>query len=223
MNLELLLLILESVLLLATIILLVFSIKEGRGRSRLLLEVERATKVLTREEYFLMVTDAMVDANKEISGCITGRIPTGDDRNRVKNMINIIEKLSKNGVKIRYLLPKLTDRIHLGYLYSRGGAEVRFSGCPIVGDIRYIIIDRKLTIIGIPESIGEKEATRKGYKIPSEGLSSVLLNHFESCWHQSTPFREYVKEVIEQSGLNIQTLAREVQLDVNALKEFISE
>ena len=52
MTIETWLLVLESVLLIATIILLLFSIREGRGRKKLLLEVEQATKVLTRQEYF---------------------------------------------------------------------------------------------------------------------------------------------------------------------------
>ena len=46
MTIEPLLLILESVLLLATIILLLYSIREGRGRKNLLLEVGKATKIL---------------------------------------------------------------------------------------------------------------------------------------------------------------------------------
>ena len=62
MTIEIGLLVLESVLLLATIILLLFGLKEGRGRKKLLLEVERATKVLTRQEYFLTVTDTMMEA-----------------------------------------------------------------------------------------------------------------------------------------------------------------
>lgn len=56
------LLMLESILLVVTIILLIYSIKEGRGRKGLLLEVGKATKILTRQEYFLTVTDSMMDA-----------------------------------------------------------------------------------------------------------------------------------------------------------------
>ncbi|HYA12553.1 MAG TPA: hypothetical protein VEF37_06255, partial [Thermodesulfovibrionales bacterium] len=60
MSIEIILLLLESVLLIVTVILLIFSLREGRGRRNLLLQVERATKVLTRQEYFLTVTDAMM-------------------------------------------------------------------------------------------------------------------------------------------------------------------
>lgn len=57
------LLILESILLVATIILLLYNIREGKNRKGLLLEIGRTTKILTRQEYFLMVIDSMMDAN----------------------------------------------------------------------------------------------------------------------------------------------------------------
>ena len=74
------LLILESILLAVTIVLLLYSIREGRQRKNLLLEIGKTTKILTRQEYFLTVIDSMMDAKEEIIGCITGRHPTGDAR-----------------------------------------------------------------------------------------------------------------------------------------------
>lgn len=220
MTIELSLLILESILLIATVVLLIFSLKEGRGRSRLLLEVERTTRILTREEYFLTVTDAMMDAEHEVAGSITGRLPVGDDKKRVRDVVSNIEKLTKKGIRVKYLLPKFPDRLHVGYLYSKAGADVRYSGCPIVHDIRYIIVDNKFVVIGIPENVGEKEATRKGYRIPSEGLASILKAQLESCWDQNIPFEKYVQEVLKQTGATPRLLAREMQLDEEALEKF---
>ena len=88
MTVETILLILESVLLLATIILLLFSLREGRGRRNLLLEVGKATKILTRQEYFLSVTDSMMDAKNEVVGVITGRLPAADDKKRVNEIVH---------------------------------------------------------------------------------------------------------------------------------------
>jgi hypothetical protein len=68
MTINTVLLILESILLVATIILLLYSIREGRGRRNLLLEVGKATRILTRQEYFLNVTDSMMDAKDEVAG-----------------------------------------------------------------------------------------------------------------------------------------------------------
>jgi hypothetical protein len=125
MTLELSLLILETVLLMATVVLLLMSLREGRGRHSLIKEVGRAIKVLTRHEYFITVLDTMTDAKAEVSGIITGRMPEGDDRKRTRDVVRAIEKLTASGVRVRYLLPRLQDRLHVGWLYSSAGAEVR--------------------------------------------------------------------------------------------------
>lgn len=213
------LLILESILLVATIILLLYNIREGKNRKGLLLEIGRTTKILTRQEYFLMVIDSMMDANAEIIGSITGRFPAGDDQKIVRNVIENIERLIKRGVRITYLIPKFPDRLRVGYLYAKAGAEVRYSSCLMVHTIRFIIVDERLVILGIPETIGEKEATRKGYRIPSEGLAMILKGHFNACGKQIS-FTEYLKEVISQSGATPKILAHELQIDEEELKRF---
>ncbi len=218
MTIEIGLLILESILLAATIILLLYSIREGKDRKNLLLEIGRATKILTRQEYFLTVIDSMMDANTEIIGSITGRLPTGDDKKITRDVVENIERLTKKGVSVKYLLPKFHDRIYIGYAYSKAGAEVRYSDCPIVHDVRYMVVDDKLIVIGIPEIIGEKEATKKGYRIPSEGLAAILKEHFYNCWDKNTTYENYVREVIKQTGAAPKILARELQVDEEELE-----
>ncbi|MEW6161961.1 MAG: hypothetical protein AB1606_01370 [Nitrospirota bacterium] len=213
MPIETVLLVVESILLLATIILLLYSLKEGRGRKALLLEVGRAIKILTRQEYFLVVTDSMMDAKVEVIGSITGRVPLSDDKKRTRDVINNIERLTRNEVRVKYLLPKFPDRLHIGYLYTKAGAEIRYSDCPIVHDIRYMVVDDRLVVIGIPEITGEQEATRKGYRIPSEGLATMLKEYFNRCWEKSISYEEYVKEVMKQTGATPKLLAREFQID----------
>lgn len=218
MTIEILLLILESILLLATIMLLLYNIREGKGRKNLLLEVGKATKILTRQEYFLTVTDSMMDAKVEIMGFVTGRFPAGDDKKRVRDIVHTIEKLAMDGIKVKYLIPKFHDRLHIGYLYTKAGAEVKYSVCAIASNIRYIIVDDRLVVIGIPESTGEKEATKKGYRIPSEGLAAILKDHFSRCWDESMIYEEYVKEVIKQTGVTPKQLGRELQIDEKELE-----
>lgn len=223
MTVETILLVLESVLLVATIILLLYSIREGKGRKNLLLEVGKATKILTRQEYFLTVTDSMMDARVEVVGFITGRPPAEDDKKRVRDIINNLEKLTKKDIKVKYLIPKFPDRLHIGYLYSRAGAEVRYGIGAIASDIRYIIVDDRFVVIGIPESMGEKEATKKGYRIPSESLAAILKDQFYRCWEESMTYEKYVKEAIKQTGLTPEQLGRELQIDETELKMFIEE
>ncbi|MDQ7786307.1 MAG: hypothetical protein RDU01_01745 [Thermodesulfovibrionales bacterium] len=223
MTVETILLILESLLLGFTIILLLFSIKEGRGRKNLLLEVEKTTKVLTRQEYFLTVMDAMLDAREEVAGFITGRLPTGDDTKRTRAIMNNIERLSKEGVSVKYIMPKFHDRIHIGNLYTKAGAHVKYSTCAIVHDFRYIVVDDRIVVIGMPESTGEKEATRKGYRIPSEGLSAVLKEYFYKCWEENIDHADYVKEVMKQTGASLKVLAQELQISEEDLEKIASE
>ncbi len=221
MTMELGLLLLESVLLAATVALLVYGIREGKQRYRLLEEVGKATKVFMRQEYFLSLMDAMLDAQREIVGCITGRPPLGDDIKTTRNIVDAIAKMSAKGVRIMYLLPKFPDRLPIGIRYTKAGAEVRFSSCLMVHNIRFTVVDERIVVLGIPESVGEREATKKGYRIPSEGLALVLKNYFNTCEKQAT-LREYLREVIEQTGATPEHLAREFGVDETALKAFLT-
>jgi hypothetical protein len=220
MTLEFGLLLLESVLLVATIMLLVYGIHEGKRRDALLKEVGRATKVLTRQEYFFSIMEAMFDAKQEIIGCITGTPPSGDDVKMTRHIADAIEDMTRKGVSIKYLLPKFPDRLQIGVLYTKAGAEVRFSSCLMVHNIRYSVVDERIVVLGIPENTGEREATKKGYTIPSEGLSIVLKNYFNDCEKQTT-LKEYILEVIEQTGATAEHLAKEFHLDEKELKKLV--
>jgi hypothetical protein len=212
-GLELGLLILESVLLMATMFLLVMSIREGRGRDSLIRQVESATKILTRHEYFFTVADSMLDAKNEIVAYITGRRPTGDDTRRLREITAIVERLSASGVRVKYNLPKFQDRLYTGWLYTQAGAEVRFGSCPLLHDFRYTVVDHGLAIIGVPETVGEKQATKKGYRIPSEGLAGVLSRHFYECWEGSLTYEEYLRQTIKQTGAHPGMLSKELGID----------
>jgi hypothetical protein len=220
MTLEVGLLLLESVLLIVTVTLLVFNIREGKQRDKLIREVGRATRVLYRQEYFLTLMDSMLDVEKEIVGCFTGKPPSGDDAKMTGNIVDAIEKMTKRGVRIKYLLPKFPDRLQIGVQYTKAGAEVLFSSCLMVHNIRYSIVDERIVVLGIPESAGEKEATKKGYKIPSEGLAMILKDSFNSCDKQ-TGLKEYLREVIEHTGATPEHLAREFHLDEGDLKKLL--
>jgi hypothetical protein len=81
-----------------------------------------------------------------------------------------------------------------------------------------MVVDDRLVVIGIPEITGEQEATRKGYRIPSEGLATMLKEHFFRCWEKSISYEEYIKEVMKQTGATPKLLAREFQIDEKELE-----
>ena len=221
MKIEISLLVIESVLLLFTVLLLLDSIKEGRSRSKLLLEVEKATKTFTRLEYFLTVVDSMSDAKHEVTGLITGRHPNHTDKKRTDDILTAIEKATRSGVSVKYLLPRFHDRLHMGCLYTKAGAEVRYSVCPILHDLRYMTVDDRMAVIGIPEGT-EKEATKKGFQIVSEGLASILREHFYSCWGSAIPYEEYMKEVIRQTNASPRHLALELKIEEKEIEKFFT-
>ncbi len=214
------LVLLESVLLVATVILLVYSIHEGKRRDHLLREVGRVTKVLTRQEYFFSIMEAMTDAREELIGCITGSPPSGDDERMTLHIADAIERLVKRGVRVRYLMPKFPDRLQIGVRYYKAGAEALFSSCLMVHNLRYIVVDQKIVVLGLPERTGEKEATKKGYTIPSEGLAAILRDHFNKC-EDVTALKDYVHEVVKHSGATVDHLAREFKLEKDSLDELL--
>ena len=90
----------------------------------------------------------------------------------------------------------------------------------MVHSIRYAVVDEKIVVLGIPESIGEREATKKGYTIPSEGLAAVLKNYFNEC-ADKIGLTDYIQEVIKQTGATPEHLAREFHLDQKDLKGLV--
>ena len=137
MTLEFGLLLLESVLLVATIILLVYGIYEGKRRDALLKEVGRATRVLTRQEYFFSIMNAMLDAKREIIGCITGTPPSADDMQMTRHIADAIENMTRKGVIVKYLLPKFPDRLQIGVQYRNAGAEIHNGAEESCGGLRH--------------------------------------------------------------------------------------
>jgi len=217
---EFALLLLESGLLIATVILLIYGIHEGRRRDHLLREVGRVTKVLTRQEYFFSIMEVMLDAKREIIGCITGRPPSGDEMRMTRHIADAIERMTRKGVNVRYLLPKFPDRLQIGLQYTRAGAEVFFSSCLMVHNLRYVVVDEETIVLGIPDETGEKEATKKGYTIPSEGLAALLKDYYRDC-EDKTNLKDYLQEVLKQTGATVEHLAREFHLDQEDLKGLV--
>lgn len=221
MSIEVILLITESILLLVTLGLLLYSIREGRQRSQLLVNVEHATRTLTRLEYFLTVSESISGSKNEVIGCVTGRRPIGDDEKKVRTVIDTIRRATSKGVSVKYILPKLHERLYMGCLYKSAGAEVRYASCSLVNSMRYIVVDSSLVVIGIPKSAGKKTATSKGHKLPSKALASILKNHFDACWEGDLPLKAYINEVMSQTGMSIQRLSDELNIETSILTHYL--
>lgn len=103
----------------------------------------------------------MLDAEREIIGCITGRAPSGDDIKMTRNIVDAIGKMTAKGVRIKYLLPKFPDRLQIGIEYFKAGAEILFSSCIMVHNLRYSVIDERVVVLGIPDTSAKKRRQKK--------------------------------------------------------------
>jgi len=188
----------ELALLGISIGLLVLSFREHRGRSLLLDALFRATRELTRYEYFLAVVDSIRAAQRSIAGIVTGRKPTTDlGREAIKDITKALEEASRRGVRIRYIIYKSPERLHIGYLYRRLGAEVRVNPAVAFNDLRYMIVDGRINVLGLAGR--ERSApTRMGYLINSATLARILMEDFERLWENSEPIEDYTRELVEE-------------------------
>ena len=199
LDVNLLLLIVELALLAATLTLILLGRREERGRQILLKEIAKTAKLVSRQEYFNNVQSGMQSATKAIKGAITGSLPlTSDAEELVQNIIVQIKRSRERGVLVQYLMIKSFDRISIASRYHAVGADIRFHPSLVVSDIRYVIIDQKRVILGLPTSSGENEPTREGYMIPSEGLAEIFLQQFEGKWGQAVDYDIYLKEIVSE-------------------------
>jgi hypothetical protein len=197
------LLIVELILLAISFALLFLSFREHRGRSELMDALFKATRELTRYEYFLAVIDSIRSSKRSINGIITGRRPTTDlGREAVKDITKALSEASKRGVKIRYVVYKSPDRLYVAHLYKKAGAEIRMNSMVALNDLRYMVVDESVCVLGLAGK--ERSApTRMGYVIKSSTLAHILLADFEKIWNDSETLEDYtkkiVKEIIEKS------------------------
>jgi hypothetical protein len=188
----------ELALLAISITLLVLSFREHRGRSLLLEALFRATRELTRYEYFVAVVDSIRSAKRSISGVVTGRRPSSDlDRSALNDIVDALRDAVRRGVKVRYIIYKSPERLKIGYLYRSLGAEVRVSPAVAFSDLRYMVVDGSISVLGLAG--GERGSpTRVGYLITSKTLAGMLQESFERLWEASEPIEEYTRELVEE-------------------------
>jgi hypothetical protein len=228
-DLSVLLLIVELVLLIATVSLLILARREAHGRQLLLRQITSTAKMVSRQEYFNSVHFAMQSAVISIKGSITGSSPeTPEQKERIDGIIERIHRAKSRNVTIQYLLPKAQDRFAVASKYKEAGAELRFHAGLLVSDMRYLIIDGKYAVIGLPNAPGETEPTREGYLIPSEGFAQILQQNFEEKWRQAIAYDNYLNDMLlEIKGHNpivsIQLLSSKLGVSESEIQRILTK
>lgn len=218
MTIEISLLITEIILLLVTIILLMYSMREASKRKELLQKVGKATETLNRVEYFSIVNRSIIDAKNEIAGYVTGSRPLKGDENEIRVILDAINRAHNRGVNIRYILPRMHDRLHMGYKYKKAGAKVRYKSGLMTQSLRYMLTDGQEVVLGVPGWVGRQEMTNKGCWLPSKALVEILQKHFENDWEAAISFEEYLETVIDETGASTGSIATELGISPNNLE-----
>ena len=198
---QLLLLAVELLLLVATLILLILNRREVKARESLMQHFSSVADVITRQEYFVAVVDAIQRSEKTLVGSVTGSAPTTEEGEVIHQLLASIGEAAKRGVSIRYLLPLAPDRLRMAKLYSARGAEVAFSPSLLMSDARYMCTDDEMVLVGVPEGRGRNQPTRRGYAIPSETVTHLFVADFEAKWNSpdAKSYDLYLTELVEQA------------------------
>jgi len=214
------LLIVELFLLVATVSLLVLSRREQKSRERMMDHFNSVADVITRQEYFVAVVDAIQRAERLLYGSVTGSPPTHEEREVIQQILTAISDASRRGVKSRYILPLAPDRLQMGKRYKLSGAEVKFHPSLLISDMRYMLVDDRLVLLGVPERRGRNEPTRKGFTIPSESVAHLFKNQFEEQWSsgEAKEYRQYLGELVatvrtSNPGVSVDLVAGNLGID----------
>jgi len=227
-SLQVLLLFVELFLLVATLALLLLSRRESKSREMMMQHFSSVADVITRQEYFVAVVDIIQKAEKWLCASVTASPPTPEEGEVIEQILKALKDASGRGVSIRYLVPLSPDRLQMAKKYKSSGAEVRLHPSLPFSDVRYTIVDGKITLIGVPARKGKKEPTRKGYSIPSESVAQLFKSNFESLWNSpdSKPYDAYLKELVSQavganSNISEELLASNLGLDKDEVHKTI--
>jgi hypothetical protein len=206
------LLVIEPFLLVVTLILLFLNRREQKGRDTLLRRLSAATDVVSRQEYFVAVLGGLQSAESHIYGSVTGSPPQTEESEVLRQISAAMELAAHRGVNVRYILPLAPDRLQVAQFYASAGAEVRFNPGILVSDARYMVVDDRSVVIGVPERKGRNEPTRKGYVVPSETVGGLFKAEFEARWGspETKTFKEYLTEVVNGAKASNPTISSEL-------------
>jgi hypothetical protein len=224
------LLLIEPLLLIATLLLLFLNRREQRGRDSLLRRLSAATDVVSRQEYFVAVLGAFQSANVYVYGSVTGSAPQPEESEVIHQLTEAMSSAAKRGAKVRYILPLAPDRLQVAQMYTNAGAEVRFNPGVLVSDARFMIVDDKSVVVGVPERKGRNEPTRKGYVIPSETVASLFKKEFEEKWSspETKTHEAYISDVVSNARranptISSELIAANLRLETKEVERYLAK
>jgi hypothetical protein len=221
------LLLVELILLIATLLLIMLGRREAKARESLLQQMTHTARMVSRQEYFNSLHFVMQNAKNSIKGSITGSQPTTPEQNdQVHGILNHISIAKTRNVLIQYLLPRSQDRIMVASAYKKAGAEIRFHPGLLVSDLRFTVVDNNYTVIGLATTTGQNQPTREGYVIPSEGFAQIFLRQFQDKWDEAVAYDDYLIETLSEiknhnPTVSTQLLSSQLQVPESEVKRIL--
>ncbi len=200
-SLQVALLAVELALLAATVVLIFATRRELKARDALMQHVSMATEAITRQEYFETVIAAIRSSRRQICAVVTGTNPSPEEAEVLKVIMDTVKQACSDGVQIRYLLPSSPDRLEMARRYRLAGAEVMFHPDLLVNDARFMIVDDRAVIIGVPAQDGRSMPTKHGHSIASESIAHVFRERFEKQWHSADAisYTDFLSELVTKA------------------------
>jgi hypothetical protein len=192
------LLLVEFFLLLTTVALLILNRREAKSRQVMMNQFSSVADVITRQEYFVAVIDALGRAERRLAGSVTGSPPSPEEGEVIQEILDAVNGATRRGVEVRYLLPLVPDRLQMAKKYTSMGAQVKLHSALLISDARYMLVDDRMVLVGVPERKGRNEPTRKGYAIPSESVAHLFKAEFEAHWNsnEAKTYSSYLSELV---------------------------
>lgn len=156
-------------------------------------------RAFKREDYLSLIEDGIKQAKTEV--LFTTRSMTTPEREPLmKRIIQVSQKKKRRGFIHRGIVGPRHDTIAGAYrLIVIAAIDIRFHGYCNFSTSRFVIIDKRKTILGIAKP---EEPSEESHSIDSYTLAQALAEKFEKLWEddEAMTFPEYVRKTSESLG-----------------------
>ncbi len=195
---------------------------EAEERSRHIEAIEAASELLNRTEYEQLIIDQVAHADERIL-CFWYSLHAEEHDESYTKINCLLDAADDRGVVVRVVTSQQTPRIYPAFQLVERGVELRFQETLLGDDLRFMLADRDMSVLGLPASNGPDERQSvHGVGVPGRKLSSLLFGYFESQWSDAAEYEEYVGRLvrrgIDDDETRAELVATELQLPVQEVR-----
>lgn len=174
--------------------------RERTQRQDLVKSMLETRRVFGREDYLSLIDAGIKQAETEVL-FITRSMTTPEREPLMKRIIRAsMAKKKRRGFIHRGIVAPRHDTIEGAYeLIERAAIDIRFHDYCNLAGLRYVIIDKRKTILGVGKP---DEPSEESYSIESYTVAKALEAEFEKLWNddEAMTFPEYVRKTSEKLG-----------------------